>query len=294
MKKIYGIIYALLSSAAFGLMPIFAKTMYNSGSNTFTVLSFRFLLASLMLFIYFLIFKIDFKVSKMQLLILIAIGILGYTSTGLTLFYSYNYISVGLATTMHFIYPAIVIILNYLIYKEKFTKYKAAALIISMSGVYVLIGIKTQGIHFGGAILALLSGFTYAGCVMGMHHKAIKDLSNLVTVFYFSVSAGVSLLLITLLSRKLYFPLNASTITSIIGISLISTIVSIGLFVKALKIIGPSSTSILGTFEPIVSIIMGIILFSEKITLTLILGTILILLSVVILAKEKDNNESCS
>lgn len=287
MKKIYGIMYALLSSAAFGFMPIFAKTMYNSGSNTFTVLSLRFLLASLMLFMYFLIFKIDFKVNKKQLLILLSIGILGYTSTGLTLFYAYNYISVGLATTMHFIYPAVVIILNYLIYKEKFTKHKAAALIISMAGVYVLIGIKAQGIHFGGALLALLSGFTYAGCVMGMNHKAIKGLSNLVTVFYFSISAGISLLIITLFSGKFYFPVSTLSIVSIIGISLISTIISIGLFVKALKIIGPSSTSILGTFEPIVSIIMGIILFNEKITLPLVLGTIFILLSVVILAKEK-------
>lgn len=291
MKRFYGIIYALFSSAAFGFMPIFAKVMYNNGSNTLTVLSLRFLLAAIMLFVYFIIAKIDYKVNKKQLVILILIGILGYTSTGLTLFYSYNYISVGLATTMHFIYPAIVIILNYLLYKEPFTKNKIAALVISMAGVYVLIGVKAQEIHFGGAFLALLSGFTYAGCVMGMNHNEVKKLSNLVTVFYFSMFAGLSLLVMTAINNKLYFPVNALTITSIIGIALVSTIISIGLFVKALKIIGPASTSILGTFEPIVSIIMGIILFNEKITLTLIIGTILILSSVVLLAKEKEDKQ---
>jgi drug/metabolite transporter (DMT)-like permease len=61
-------------------------------------------------------------------------------------------------------------------------------------------------------------------------------------------------------------PVNFPVISSAIGISLISTIVSIALFMKALKIIGPTSTSILGTFEPIVSIIMGIILFREKLS----------------------------
>jgi drug/metabolite transporter (DMT)-like permease len=289
LKGLSGIIYALLSSAAFGFMPIFAKLMYNSGSNTLTVLSFRFLLAALILFIYFLAKKINFMVTKVQLTILTLVGVLGYTSTGLTLFYSYNYISVGLATTMHFIYPAIVIILNYFLYKEGFTKNKLSALLLSTAGVYVLIGVKPEGLHAGGALLALLSGLTYACCVMGMNHKEVKKLNTLVTVFYFSLSAGISLFVFTAFSRKIFFPISISTIASAIGISLVSTIISIGLFVKAIKVIGPSSTSILGTFEPIVSIIMGIILFSEKITLPLILGTILILSSVIILAKEKQS-----
>lgn len=289
MKKIYGIIYALLSSAAFGFMPIFAKIIYNNGSNTLTVISLRFLLAALMLYIYFLFAKVDFRVNKAQFTILALIGLIGYTSTGLTLFYSYNYITVGLATTMHFVYPAIVIILNYFIYRESFTKNKVIALLVSITGVYILIGVKAEGLHIGGVILAIASGFCYAACVMGMNNKEIKKLSNLVTVFYFSLFAGVSLIIFTLLSGKFIFPVNIETTTSIIGISFISTIVSIGLFVKALKIIGASSTSILGTFEPIVSIIMGIILFKEKLTITLIIGTILILTSVVILSKEKQS-----
>ncbi|MFL0267564.1 DMT family transporter [Candidatus Clostridium radicumherbarum] len=289
MKKIYGIIYALLSSAAFGFMPIFAKIIYNNGSNTLTVISLRFLLAALMLYIYFLFAKVDFRVNKTQFTLLALIGLIGYTSTGMTLFYSYNYITVGLATTMHFVYPAIVIILNYFIYREAFTKNKVIALLVSITGVYILIGIKAEGIHIGGVILAIASGFCYAACVMGMNNKEIKKLSNLVTVFYFSLFAGVSLILFTFISGKFIFPINIETTTSIIGISLISTIVSIGLFVRALKIIGASSTSILGTFEPIVSIIMGIVLFKEKLTITLIIGTILILTSVIILSKEKQS-----
>lgn len=289
MKKIHGILYALLSSAAFGFMPIYAKIIYNNGSNPLTVISLRFLLAAIMLLLYFLLAKVDFKVNKAQLIILASIGLLGYTSTGLTLFYSYNYITVGLATTMHFVYPAIVIILNYFIYKESFTKNKIIALLVSITGVYILIGVKTEGLHLGGVILAIASGFCYAACVMGMNNKEIKKLSNLVTVFYFSLFAGVSLIIFTLLSGKFIFPMNTQTTTSIVGISLISTIVSIGLFVKALKIIGASSTSILGTFEPIISIIMGILLFNEKLTITLIIGTILILTSVVILSQEKQS-----
>ena len=162
MKRINGIIYALLSSTAFGFMPIFAKVAYNHGSNCFSVLTFRFLIAALILFVYFMIKKIDFKINKKQLKEVFLIGSIGYTSTGIGLFLSYKYISVGLATTMHFVYPAAVILMSYILYKDSFTKNKVLALIFSLAGVYVLAGKAGQGINPIGVSLAILSGLTYA------------------------------------------------------------------------------------------------------------------------------------
>jgi drug/metabolite transporter (DMT)-like permease len=281
----------MLASAAFGFMPIFAKTASNNGSNTLTILSLRFSLAFIMLLVYLLFTKTNFKVTKKQLIILLLIGGLGYTSLGFTLFFSYNYIPVGVATTIHFIYPAVVMIFNYLLYKEKITKNKIIALFLSIAGVYVLVGSKSTGFNLSGSVLAILSAFAFTGCVMGMNHPEVKKVSNIVSVFYFSLSAGTIFILFTLVTGNFKLPLNPPTVSSIIGISLISTIISIALFMKALKIIGPTSTSILGTFEPIVSIIMGIILFGEKLSLVMGAGTILILLSVVILAKETQKVE---
>lgn len=64
------------------------------------------------------------------------------------------------------------------------------------------------------------------------------------------------------------------------------------LLLKGIELIGASSASILGTFEPIVSIIMGIIIFKEQLTFSLIMGTIFILISTIILAKDKSGNET--
>lgn len=292
MTRISGIIYALLSSAAFGLMPIFAKYSYNNGSNAFTALTFRYVLAALMLLLYFISKNLDLKINKKQLFIALLIGGLGYTSTGITLFLSYNYVPVGVATTMHFVYPGIVIVLNYFVYKEALTKNKLLALFLSLAGVYVLIGINTDTINPFGSFLAVFSGLTYAGCVIGMNHSEIKKLDNKIQVFYFSLAAGIVFLLITVISGHFKLTLNFYTIFSYIGISFVSTIISILLFIKALKIIGASSASILATFEPIVSIILGIILFKEAITMPIIIGTLLILISVAILAGDKKLSDS--
>ena len=291
MKRINGIIYALLSSTAFGFMPIFAKVAYNHGSNCFSVLTFRFLIAALILFVYFMIKKIDFKINKKQLKEVFLIGSIGYTSTGIGLFLSYKYISVGLATTMHFVYPAAVILMSYILYKDSFTKNKVLALIFSLAGVYVLAGKAGQGINPIGVSLAILSGLTYAACIIAMNKEEIKELDNTVVVFYFSLFSGITLLIFSLLTKNFVVTFDLYANVSILGISVISTITATVLFIKALKIIGASSTSILATCEPIVSILMGILLFKEKLTSAIIIGTILILLSVIILAKEKNSPE---
>lgn len=294
MKKINGIIYAILSSTAFGFMPIFAKIAYNHGSNCFSVLTFRFLIAALILFIYFIIKKIDFKLNQQQLKEVFLIGSIGYTSTGIGLFLSYKYISVGLATTMHFVYPAAVILMSYVLYKDKLTKNRILALLFSLVGVYILAGKTMQSINPIGVSLAILSGLTYASCIIAMNRDEIKKLDNTVVVFYFSLFSGITMFIFSLLTKNLVLTFNLYVNISILGISVISTITSTILFIKALKIIGASSTSILSTCEPIVSIIMGILLFKEKLTSAIILGTIFILLSVIILANEKNSCEVSS
>ncbi|WP_291574460.1 DMT family transporter [Clostridium sp. UBA4548] len=291
MKKINGIIYALLSSAAFGIMPIFAKYAANNGSNTLSILSTRFLLSALILFVYFLFKKVNYKIDKNQLKALAVVSLCGFVPTASLLFFSYNYIPTGLATTLHFIYPAVVVAINRIFFKDPLTKNKLISLFLSMISIYLLVGFKFENINIIGVVLALASGFTHSISIFGMNNSALKTLDNLVSVFYISIFAGITIFTATAITGNIALPINTYTVTSLIGISLISNIASILLLMMAIKIIGPSPSAILGTFEPIVSIIMGIILFKEAFTFSVFLGTVLILVSVVLLAKEKPEKE---
>ena len=50
------------------------------------------------------------------------VGIFGITLTALLLYNAYSYISLGTATTLHFLYPAFVALINYVFYKEHLAK----------------------------------------------------------------------------------------------------------------------------------------------------------------------------
>lgn len=292
MKNYKGILFAILASIAFGLMPIFAKFAYINGSNPNTVLFFRFAIASLVLLVYLLFKKVSIKVTKKQFLLLFVTGIIGYTITTQTLFMSYNYLGAGLATTLHFIYPAFVCILEYAFFKQKMSRNKLLSLIFAGIGVYALIAFENNTLSALGIFLALFSGISYGANVIMLAMKQIADIDNRVITMYITFGAAVGMFIYSLINGSLITKVTINLGISYILIAVISTILSMILLLKGIEMIGASSTSILGTFEPIVSIIMGIILFGEELTFALVIGTVLILISTIILARDKSGDET--
>lgn len=288
MKNYKGIIYAILASVAFGLMPIFAKIAYKNGSNPTSVLFFRFILASIILFIYLRLNKISIKISKKGFIFLFLTGFIGYTITTQTLFISYNYLNVGLATTLHFIYPVFVCIFEYFLFKKLMTKNKIIALILSGLGIYSLIAFENNSLSTLGLTLAIISGITYGINVIMLSLKEISNIDNRVVTMYLTFSSACGMFLYGIIDNSLSFNFNFNLLVNYILIAVVSTILSIILLLKGIKIIGASSASILGTFEPIVSILMGAVIFREKLTFALVIGTFFIVISTIILAKEKN------
>lgn len=292
MKSYKGIVYAILASVAFGLMPIFAKFTYLHGSNSNTVLFFRFTIAAVILLVYLIVKKVSLKVNKKQFIILSFIGLIGYTLTTQTLFMSYDYLNVGLATTLHFVYPAFVCILEYIFFKKNMSKNKVLSLIFAGVGVYSLIAFENNTLSTMGLFLAVFSGLSYGVNIVLLALKELEELDNRVITMYVTFGASIGMFIYGEVTGSLITKINLELVMAYIFIAVVSTIIAMILLLKGIELIGPSSASILGTFEPIVSIIMGAFIFGEAITFALFLGGALILTSTIILARDKSGNET--
>lgn len=292
MNNYKGIIYAFLSSAAFGIMPILARIAYANGSNPTTVLIFRFLISTIILFLYLKLSNINIRLNKRQAALLLSIGMIGYTITTQTLFISYNYLGAGLATTLHFIYPAVVCITGIIFFKNKMSNKKIISLLLAILGVYSLVAFKHNTLNISGISLALFSGVSYGLTMIVLNLNLIKNLDNRVITMYICFGSTIGMLFYGLMSNSIIWDLNFTAMSCYLGISIISTITSMLLLLKAINIIGVSSSSILGTFEPIVSIFLGALFLGENLSLALLIGSLLILSSTTILAKDKFANSN--
>lgn len=292
MGKFKGILYTMISAVAFGIMPILAKITFNKGANAFTIVFFRSFWAIFMLWVFLLYKKISFRINKEQIKTISILGIIGYTCTTLTLFLSYNYISVGLATTLHFIYPILVTIASIILFKEKIYSNKILAVFFSAAGIFLLIGKSNAHINIKGIFLALLSGAFYSYYILGIAHSKIKNMNNFLLTFYLSIAAVIFLFFTGIFTHSFSFKMQTSAWIISIIIAFLTSILAVIFFQLGIKMIGASNASILSTLEPITSIILGVILLHENISFKTILGSILIIMSVILITLSERKRTS--
>jgi len=286
MEKTKGILYIILSASAFGIMPILAKLSYRGGANTYTTLFLRFFFAAIMLLYYLKTKGISMKLTKKQLILVLVIGIFGFTLTTSSLFMSYNYISIGMASMIFYTYPSIVTLLAYTIYKEKIYARKIISLVISLIGIYILINSGSVNFNLKGIILAGVAAVLYSLYVLGASHKEFKNINSYVLTFYISCASSIVMFIAAETTNNFDFHISFYALVAILLIAFISTVVALMAFLEGVRIIGPSKASILSTIEPIVSLTLGIIILGEPVSFRIIIGSMMIVMSVVILTKK--------
>jgi drug/metabolite transporter (DMT)-like permease len=286
MKNTKGILYIVLSSLSFGVMPILAKLAYRQGLSTYTVLFLRFSFAALMLLVYLMIKKISFKLNRKQLFMVVILGIFGYSATALSLFISYKYISAGLATNILYIYPVIVTISSYFVYKDKLNLNKFAALFLCIAGVFTMAGKVNGSFNPIGIIFALMSAVFYSFYVMGTSHSEVKKINSYLMTFYLSIVSSIVMFSMGAATHTLNFGIiNAYGLTCVLFLALISTVVALMAFLEGVRLIGPANASILSTLEPVGSLVLGWLVLNEGINAQTVFGCVLILSSVLVLTR---------
>jgi drug/metabolite transporter (DMT)-like permease len=145
MENIKGFIYGIITAVTFGLIPMFTLPLMAEGLRHDSILVYRFLFTVVVLALMLLSKKESFRVEKKQLPALILLGML-YTSSAMFLFWGYEMMSAGIATTLHFTYPVFVTLTMGLVFREKISYIVALAIVMAIAGVARL---SISGGHLG-------------------------------------------------------------------------------------------------------------------------------------------------
>lgn len=278
-----GYIFVIMSAVIFGLMPLMAKFIYAEGVNPPTLVFLRNLISVPILAALSLGTKSSIKVKLTSLPKISLIAIMGCSLTPLLLFYSYKHIPSGTATVFHFIYPAVTLIGEFIFLKAKIKWGHIVSVILCVVGIALFYN-PNDKINFTGGFLALLSGITYAAYIILLSSFKDKSMPSFTFSFYVALICSVVMLLFCVFTNSLSLP------KSLIGWVLtviFATGINVGavvLFQKGTFIIGGGRASIISTFEPITSVIAGVLIFNENTTPFTIVGTILVILASCLIA----------
>lgn len=291
-KKIY-LILPIISGILYGSSGIFVRTLTQNGIDATTLLFLRFSIAIPVMVIAILATDkkhLKIKLSDIKLLIITAMGIIG-----LNVLYNIamNTISLSIAAVLLSSDPVFVLIIAYLIFKEKITKSKVLSIILVIIGCILTTGLiegNASNITGIGIIGGIGAAIFWAIYMMGSK-KALENGLHTYTILLYSILINTIILIPFTSFNQITTFVNADMLGNTIFLILHSTLsfaIPYILLTVSIKYIDSGSASIFASgAEPLAALIFGMLFYSEIPTILMFSGIILTIIALAILSKSE-------
>ncbi len=287
MNKLNGFLYGIISSASFGLIPLFAIPAMQHGMDFMNVISYRFLFATISLAVLLKIRKVSFGIQKSDLPTLLLLSFF-YIISSVFLLWGYKFMPSGVATTIHFMYPVVTTVIMMLFFREKNSVVRTLAILMAIAGVYSLSYSDSKGeTDLLGVVIVLISAVGYALYLVAVGQRKNQSLKGLKLTFYVFLFSTIILLAGMLSTGNMHPIPDYTTAGNLLLLAIIPTIVSNLTLIEAIKYIGATRTSVLGAMEPVTAVVVGIAVFGETFTVSIAIGIMLIVSAVTIIILKK-------
>lgn len=286
--KLRGTVCGIAAAVFYGTNPLGAMNLYADGISTNSTLFYRFGIAVIILGVMMAVQRKSFALTRRELATLAILGVFMSTSST-TLYFSFNFMDVGIASTLLFVYPVMVAVIMATFFHEKVTAATVIAILLSLAGIALLnqTGDGTS-LSLWGVMLVMLSSLTYAIYIVVVNKSSLRMSSvkltfyvllfGLFTIYGYTLAMGETVQLLVTPKQWLYAT----------QLALMPTVLSLVLMVIAVHDIGSTPTAIMGAIEPITAVAIGVLVFGENFTPRLAIGIVLILTAVLLIIGGKE------
>lgn len=275
----------LASAFLWGTMGLFVKILSGIGFSLIQIVFVRTFPTALIMFLY--LFITDRKLLQIRvrdLWMFFGTGIVSFTFFNLCYFSSVQLSSISVAVVLLYTAPVFVTLMSLLFFREKLTPKKCLAVFMTFLGCALVAGLFSDAVRVSaaGALFGIASGFFYA--LYSIFGRFALNRYHSLTVaaytFFFAASASFALCspggLVSL-------PWDARMILLVLALSIVTCFLPFTLYTSGLAVMETGRAAITASVEPVVGALLGILIFSEPVTLTLLSGMTLTLCGIVIL-----------
>jgi drug/metabolite transporter (DMT)-like permease len=287
-----GVALIIVSSIGFGLAPTFATFSYRNGGNAVGTLLARFTVATLLMLI---VRKVSSRQAKWPRPLLFGqlflLGALGYFTATILYFTAIQNIDSGLAITIFYCNPVIVVLLSWWLLGNKPSRIIVWCLVSTLIGVTIAAG-QVGNADTISVILVLIVAVEYA-FYMIISSKVLPkvDLFTGVTIVMFGAASSFAIYaLIAPSSVEVIFPNAINGWVSVLMLAVVATVIPTATLYAGMNLIGTGKTAVIQTFEPVASILAGVIFLSEPLTVPRIIGATFVIGAVGVLATAESRS----
>ena len=290
--KLRGVLYAVLSAVIFGTSPIFFKTIAATGINTTTQVVLRSAVTMALAAVLAVVKKQPILLRGKLLVDALLAFVAGQGVTAILLNSSYAYLPAGMSTSLHFVYPSVVMLACVALFHERVNGPKLAALLLSAAAIVLMTDLHARG-QVTGMLFALGSGCTYAFYILYLDKTQLKEIPVWTFTFWSALGCLIAAAALGLSTRTL--DVSGATAKGVFLLMLmvpLQSVIAVRLFQLGVRYVGSTAASLLSTMEPVTSTVLGILILHEAVGVQKLVGCAAIVLSVVLVVIGTKRAES--
>ncbi len=276
-RALLGSALVVLVALAFTSSVILARLAYDAGSDAVTVLALRYIVAALLLYLYFRLRGQAAWLPRPLARKAVGIGLLvaayAYGYLG-----AVQYIPVSLAVLIFYTYPLLTGLGARLFEREALGASKLVALAAGLLGVALAVEVSFTGLDGRGLALAALGAVGLAATII-MSQRTMRAAGSLSVTFYVNLVAALTYLAVGLLRGGFALPSTAAGWHALLAMPLFFSVAITGFF-AAVSLIGGVRTATMMNTEPVFTVLGAVLILGEHLAPLQLAGAALVVLAI--------------
>lgn len=257
-----GLALVALSTVAYGIQPIFGKVAFAAGIAPVPLLAWRYAIALACL-------ALLERGPRPPLRVRLRLWGIGsvFVLNSVAYFMALDALPATVTALILFSYPVIVAMLAALAGVERLTGRALVAALVAFAGCALTAGALVPGeaLPRDGVAWALVAACVYAGYVV-LSSRFAAGVSARMLVLHLLQVATLLCAAAALAGPGLALPREPRAWLAVLGMAVVSTVVSMIAFLAGMAIVGPSRASVMASLEVLVTLALAFLLLGERLT----------------------------
>ena len=292
-SKTRAYIYILTAAALWGCIGVFYKMLSAAGLDAMQAVAVRLIFAAVIYTIWLLITNIKaLKIRFRDFPYFIGTGICSLVFFYWCYFNAIERSGITVAVVLLYTAPVFVMLMSAVIFREKITKLKAVALVVTFVGCVLVTGALSTGGRVGvpTVLFGLGSGLGYA--LYSIFGKlALKKYPSETVTAYSFIFGAVGILPLVRFKGVGAALSTAQGAAGAVCIAFLCCILPYILYTAGLERVEPGRASMMATLEPVVGAVLGMAVYREEVTAAKIAGVLLVIGAICLLSVVEERRK---